>query len=157
MLSLDDWLAEFDVSEYHEVATSRLPEQAFAAALAMPVAPDRLVRTLLRLRGLGGRGTIEQAFERLGFAVLERTATGVVLGASGKPWRPSGGLAGFEDRRPGAVRIAFVLAAEPGRLWTETRVAAVDGAARRAFLRYWRLVGPCSALIRRRWLRASAR
>ncbi|MFN2629152.1 MAG: hypothetical protein ABR569_11000 [Gaiellaceae bacterium] len=157
MLSLDDWLAGFDASEYHEVATSRLPERASAAALAMPVAPNRLVRTLLRLRGLGRRGTIEQAIERLGFAVLERTATGAALSASGKPWRPSGGLAGFEDRRPGAVRIAFVLAAGSGRLWTETRVTAVDGAARPAFLRDRRPVGPCSAPIRRRWLRAAAR
>ena len=56
MLSLDDWLAEFDVSEYHERATSRPPEQAFAAALAMPIAPDGVVRALFRLRGLGGRG-----------------------------------------------------------------------------------------------------
>jgi hypothetical protein len=41
-------------------------------------------------------------------------------------------------------------------LTTETRIAAVDDAARRAFTWYWRIVGPFSALIRRRWLRAIA-
>jgi hypothetical protein len=41
-------------------------------------------------------------------------------------------------------------------LTTETRIAAVDDAARRAFMRYWRIVGPFSGLIRRRWLRAIA-
>jgi hypothetical protein len=41
-------------------------------------------------------------------------------------------------------------------LSTETRIAAVDEPARRAFRRYWRAVGP-SALIRRRWLRDAQR
>jgi hypothetical protein len=44
--------------------------------------------------------------------------------------------------------------ADGERLTTETRIAAVAAAAvaRRSFLRYWRFVGPFSALIRRRWL-----
>jgi hypothetical protein len=58
--------------------------------------------------------------------------------------------------------MAMDLRAEPlpggcSLLVTETRVAAVDEHARRAFLRYWRLVGPFSRLIRRRWLAAIAR
>ena len=39
-------------------------------------------------------------------------------------------------------------------LTTETRVQATDDGAQRSFGRYWRLVGPFSALIRRAWLRA---
>ncbi len=35
---------------------------------------------------------------------------------------------------------------------TETRVTCTDEAARRKFVRYWRIVGPGSALIRRRML-----
>jgi hypothetical protein len=42
-------------------------------------------------------------------------------------------------------------------LATETRVAALDDAARRSFARYWRLIRPFSGLIRRRWLLAGAR
>ena len=34
---------------------------------------------------------------------------------------------------------------------------AVDAAARRAFRRYWLVVGPFSGLVRRRWLLAAAR
>jgi len=33
------------------------------------------------------------------------------------------------------------------------RIQAVDDAARRAFARYWRVVGPFSGVIRRRWLK----
>jgi len=42
-------------------------------------------------------------------------------------------------------------------LTTETRVYATDAATRRAFARYWRVIYPGSALIRRMWLRAIAR
>jgi len=155
--SLDDWLADYDVVERHEAAAAGPPEHVLAAALAMPAAPDAVVRTLFRARGLPRAETLEQFFRRMRFEELERTPTALVLGSSGRPWRPRGGLRPFAEQRPGTVRMAFVLAAEPGRLWTETRVAAVDEAARRAFLRYWRVVGPCSALIRRRWLRAATR
>ena len=39
-------------------------------------------------------------------------------------------------------------------LTTETRVKLTDAEARRTFRRYWRVVMPGSALIRRAWLRA---
>jgi hypothetical protein len=42
-------------------------------------------------------------------------------------------------------------------LSTETRVFATDPAGRRRFARYWRVIYPGSAIIRRMWLRAIAR
>ena len=42
-------------------------------------------------------------------------------------------------------------------LSTETRIKATDGDARRSFGRYWRIIHPGSALIRRVWLRAVRR
>jgi hypothetical protein len=38
------------------------------------------------------------------------------------------------------------------RLRTETRVHIADPGARRQFARYWRVISPGSALIRRQWL-----
>jgi len=60
------------------------------------------------------------------------------------------------------VAIAFGIWAVPigaggTRLATETRVHAADSAARRRFQLYWLVVGPFSALIRRRWLAAARR
>jgi len=40
---------------------------------------------------------------------------------------------------------------------TETRIYATDASARRRFARYWRVIYPGSALIRRMWLRAVKR
>ena len=65
----------------------------------------------------------------------------------------------FADARCGTVRIATDLRATPVVggciLSTETRIVAVDDAARRAFRRYWVVVGPFSGLVRRRWLGAA--
>jgi hypothetical protein len=161
VLPLDDWLPEFDVRELHETWVAAPPETALAAALGVPVAPDALVRTLFRLRGLARGGTIESVLRGLAFAQLERTPTHLVLGAAGRPWTARGGLTAWETAGPGQVRMAFALWAEPAgegsRLATETRVLAHGNSARRAFRRYWLAVGPFSALIRRRWLRAAAR
>jgi len=43
------------------------------------------------------------------------------------------------------------------RLWTETRIVATDPTSRGRFARYWRLIHPGSALIRRMWLSAVRR
>ncbi len=130
-------------------------------ALALPIASDPIVRALLRLRGLGTGGTIGDALAGMRFEELARTPTEVVVGFSGRPWRPRGEVAPFADAEPGTVRVATDFRAEPAasgsRLTTETRIAAVDDEARRAFRRYWLVVRPCSGLIRRRWLRAIAR
>ena len=158
MGGLDDWLPEWDVRERHERAVAAPPERALAAALTAP--PDRLVSALVRARGMRP-ATLDGFFEAHGFEVLERTATSYVVGAVGTPWRPRARLARFGAARPASVRIAADLraraAAAGSILSTETRVAAVDAAARRRFRLYWLAIRPFSALIRRRWLRAAER
>jgi hypothetical protein len=159
--AIDRFLPTFDVSEVHGVDLQVRPDRAVEAALAAPAVPDAIVRLLFRVRGLSAVGSIEEAFTRMGFEVLERSPAEVVVGSSGTPWRPRGGTRSFSDAAPGTVRIAASFSAEPSaagcRLTTETRVAAADESARRAFRRYWRVVGPFSALIRRRWLAAVSR
>jgi hypothetical protein len=155
---IDAVLPSYDVHEVHSVLLPVAPEEALRLALALPVAPDRIVRALFRLRGLSTRGTIETLFPAVGFTELRRTPTEVVLGCAGRPWRPSGRLRPWRDAGPLDVRMAmdFRAVACPGgsSLTTETRVAASCESSRTAFRRYWRLVGPFSALIRRRWLHA---
>ena len=157
MPAIDHILPDYDVHEVHSVALALEPERAIAAAMSTPVAADPVVRALLRLRGLRGSGTIADSLARMGFEELARREGEVVLGASGTPWRPGGGIGRFADAAPGTVRIAVDFRADGAELTTETRVAAIDDTARRAFGRYWRLVGPFSALIRRRWLARIAR
>jgi hypothetical protein len=154
---LDQVLPTFDAREVHSIALPLPPREAIAAALDTPVAADPIVRALLLARGLRAGGTIGGSLHRIGLLELARTDAEIVLGGSGTPWRPRGGIHPFADARAGQVRIVVDFRADGERLTTETRVAAVDEAALRAFRRYWRVVGPFSAVIRRRWLRTIAR
>ena len=161
MPELDRLLPAWDWRERHELALPVTPEEAVTALLTLPAASDRVVRALFRLRGLRTGTTIEDAMARMGFQELHRSPTGVVVGAVGTPWRPSGTIRPFATDEPGTVRIAMDVRAEPAGegcvLSTETRIAATDDAARRAFGRYWLAVHPFSAVIRRRWLAAARR
>jgi hypothetical protein len=161
MHALDDVMPVWDWHERHERTVAVAPAEAVAAFLASPAAPDRAVRMLLRLRGLRTDATVEGSFHRMGFEVLHCAPAEVVVGASGTPWRAHGGIRPFDAGDPGTVRMATDIRAETAAggcvLSTETRIAALDGEARAAFARYWRLVGPFSAVIRRRWLRAAER
>ena|GEM_PF-6415985 len=142
MRTLDRYLPDFDVNEVHEIALEVPPEVALDRVLALSVTPDWLVRTLFRLRGLDGLDLPLERFaiEVLGLEMVERTSTTAV--AAGRLRRQ---------------RVAILFEAVPrpsggSRLITETRVADVD----LGFRMYWFVVGPFSALIRRRWLRAVA-
>jgi hypothetical protein len=159
---LDEFLPEYDARERHERRVAGTPELAVAAALGIPVAPDGLVRTLFRLRGLPGGGSVLGALRAIGLKPLVEEPDCVVLGAAGRPWSPRSPLTPFDKAGPGQVRLVFDITATAAGagmsvLATETRVAAMDAGARRAFRRYWLVVGPFSALIRRRWLAAAER
>lgn len=165
---LDPWLPRFSVREYHRQAVACSPARAIEETLRLPVAPDRVVRALLLMRGLGaGRETIGEFAGRGGFVVLERTATSFVFGLAGRiaggagPKRASTREEWMSWRAPG-VKIVADFRAWPGEggqgsvLATETRVQGLDRTSRALFRAYWLVVGPFSALIRRRWLRAVA-
>jgi hypothetical protein len=62
---------------------------------------------------------------------------------------------------PGNIKVAFnirVVDIKNGssRLSSETRIKCIDASARRHFSRYWRIIYPGSAIIRRVWLDAIA-
>jgi hypothetical protein len=138
---LDEWLPRYDHRERHQRVVASTPAEALASALATPVASDRVVSLLFRLRGMRpGRKTLEQLFAPPWAEVMERTETSFV--------------ARLNESR---VRVVFDLRARPvpagSLLSTETRVAG--GGWR--FRLYWPAVRPFSGLIRRRWLIAAAK
>ena len=166
MSGVESWLPRFDVRERHERVVAAEPERALAIALETPVCPDRIVRTLFRLRGLGGASTasIAEFASTRSFVALERTRTTYVFGAAvrlrGRP-RAAADPESWLAWGAQGIKIAADFRAEPaggGRslLSTETRVLALDRRSRLLFRLYWLGIGPFSALIRRRWLRAIA-
>jgi hypothetical protein len=167
-------LPEFDRNERHEIRVRGSIEQARKAAEEVTFSDIRGFQTLMTLRA-GKRvsaapGPVLATMTRPGgaFTLLAKTNDELVAGNIGKPWangRPAAVRNAEEFRSfvvAGYAKVAFNLRVEPAepgwcKVSTETRIHATDEAARKAFIRYWRVVYPGSALIRLMWLDAVQR
>ena len=176
---LDRYLPQYDVTETHAVIVEATTDATWHALRGGDLARSPVIRALLELRSLPNRiwqilngqpgaharppMTLDD-MARAGFVLLgERPGREIALGTVVQPWKAvtdnfphphvdAEGFAAFHS--PGFVKVAFNVRVEPygrGRslLTTETRTAATDAASLRRFSRYWLLVGPFSALIRR--------
>lgn len=183
MMRLDDILPAYDINEIHVAVIRGTPAQIFEAIKAVTPKEILLFRLLMGVRRLpghllgtrgnrvaSGRSLLAQFLEG-GFVILgETTERELVVGAVAQFWKPWGGevlkirtLAEFQAFcLPGYAKAAVNFSVEAdlaGRaiVRTETRVLATDPIARAKFARYWRLIHPGSAFIRRMWLRAIRR
>ena len=180
---LDALLPAYDAAERHSTDVHAPPARVYAAVRALDVRGSALIRALFLLRSLPalvthprrvwsarrdgnpGLGLTLDGLLRSGFVLLgERPEREIVLGLVGQFWRPAGGIVRVTAEewtaweRPGYAKAAWSFTLAPGpegavRLATETRVRCTDAESRRKFLRYWRVVGPFSGLVRREMLR----
>lgn len=175
-------LGDYRWSERHAVEIAAPPADVLAAVRALTAEEMPLVRALMALRTLPARlrghavrraGSARPVLEemgRSGFVALGETpGHELVVGIIGRFWQACPAHVAFDSPAafrafdaPGWAKAAMNFTVEPladgrTRLATETRIAATDPAASRRFGRYWRVVGPGSALIRRLWLRAVRR
>ena len=180
---LDRYLPRYDTTEVHAVVVDADLDTTWEAIRRGDLGRSRVVRVLLELRNLPNRLqrvrtgrpwgserpplTLDD-MARAGFILLgERPREEIVLGTVTQPWKavttenPPPRVKG--DRfavfdTAGYVKVAFNIRVEAystGRalITTETRTAATDPASRQRFTRYWLLISPFSALIRRLMLR----
>ena len=179
-MRLDEFLPSAEFGEAHAIWVAAPPERALEAVKAVEPRETALTRLLFavrvlpaRLAGKWKRPRGQSLYELLldqGFVTLaDEPGKELVLGVVGRFWSVRGAqprrLAGARDflafAEPGYAKAAMNFSAEPEgggtRLRTETRVVTTDAGSRRRFARYWRVVRPGSALIRRDWLRAAKR
>ena len=175
---IDEWMPAWDAVERHETRIRAPRELVWRTVRTLDFKRSPVVGALFALRSLPGLlsgrprpralGTTLDGLLRNGFVLLgERPGAELLLGVVGRFWRPTGDvlrLTADEVRafdRPGyAVGTWDFTLADDGdavRLATETRVRCTDEASRRRFRRYWTVVGPFSALIRREMLRSIRR
>src|SRR5215207_4620451 len=84
MAGVESWLPRFDVRERHAMELPVAPERALEIALALPAAPDWIVRLLIAGRGMAARREpIERFFLAHRFVELERGPREWVVGAVG--------------------------------------------------------------------------
>jgi hypothetical protein len=172
---LDGFMPLYDIVERHHVYVAAPAEITFGVARDLDLTDCALVNSIFRARELmlGAKpaptgvaeppGIVATAL-RLGWGVLSDAAgREIVLGAVTKPWEANPVFRDLLPRdfaafvEPGFVKIAFTLRADPlddgGSIFrTETRALATDVDARAKFRRYWALVSPGVALIRRAML-----
>jgi hypothetical protein len=172
---IDEWMPVWDVVERHETRIRAPREAVWQTVRTLDFTRSPIIGALFALRSLPGLlsgrarkralGTTMDGLLRNGFVLLgERPGEELLIGVVGRFWRPSGDivrLTADEVRafdRPGyAIGTWDFTLADDGdaiRLATETRVRCTDEASRRSFRRYWTVVGPFSALIRREMLRS---
>lgn len=179
---LDELMPCWQFGERHEIPVDAAPERALEAVERVTPGEMPLVRLLFAVRSVparvrGKRGLPARKNEPLlqqmldfGFVLLaEETHREVVFGGVGQMFEPSGGVTptirsareflAFEE--PGYAKVAMNfrvgLADVDNRMSTETRVLTTDSRARQKFGRYWLVIRPGSAAIRRSWLRAAKR
>jgi hypothetical protein len=173
---LDQLLPEYEFAERHATRVNAAPAAALAAVKAATPGEMPFVRGLFALRSgpalLTRRRVLPRAKDRplaeqmieFGFLPLVDNADELVLGFVGQPWKLAGGsmprlsVEGWDAfDQPGYAKAVMGFRAGDGILETSTRVHLTDGASRRRFAFYWRLIRPWSGLIRRSWLRAARR
>lgn len=174
---LESIMPAYDVQEVHSTHVDAQPANTFAAVLAVTPGETALARPLLWVRTLPARmrgaGRIDDALWNRPF--LSMPSTGIlgyvpdreiVVGLIGKFWQLRHGervavqsreqFMAFNGSGFAVSTLSFHVDAEGSgsRVTTITRVRTTDADSRRAFLRYWRVIGTGSAVLRRTWLRA---
>jgi hypothetical protein len=174
-MAIDEIVPSYQFGEAHEIRIAAPPDRVLAAAKAVTAREIRLFLLLTWLRSPrlsrsgqpsilhpGADQPLLEVALRSSFVLLREEpgreivfGTVVCCGLRAPPRSPEEFQA-LEGSLARAVMNFHVEDAGGGvtRLVTETRIAATDARAERVFARYWRLIYPGSALIRRMWLRA---
>jgi hypothetical protein len=175
---LDATLPRYHFSEHHERRIAAAPSEVWRALHEVTAADIRLFRTLTAIRRFGRSGpedilnapadrpildvALSTSFVRLAADTNREIVIGTTVIA------PSGAdVPGTPDEFRTLRTLGYAIAAmnfhiEPqpdgtSLLTTDTRVFATDPSTRRRFARYWSLIYPGSAIIRRQWLAAVAK
>jgi hypothetical protein len=170
---LDVFLPEYSFCEYHEVVINASPEKVKQALHTTAVADIPAILFLMKIRGIAKEKDLSDKVTNnppnsgtfstpdFNFIVVDSTEmiTVMVLKASAKTPPPvvSTKEQFLNFNEPGYVKVAVnfrIIPLENGLtlLSTETRNHGVTEKDRRVFGRYWRMIYPGSAIIRRVWL-----
>lgn len=174
---LESIMPVYDVQEVHSTHVDAPPANAFAAILSVTPGETALARPFMWVRTLparvSGGGRMDDAVWNRPFLSVPSTAIlgrvpdrEIVMGLIGKFWRlRDGERVAVQSReqfmafnRPGFAVSTLSFHVDPessgSRVTTITRVRTTDPDSRRTFLRYWRVIGTGSGVLRRTWLQA---
>ncbi len=177
---IDSFAPNPDAVETHSIAINASLEEVNSALWTADLGGSLIIKLLMGLRSLPEfilrRGCVPprkrvitlQTMIDSGFGLMANQPEEIVLGVTGKFWRPTVNISAFNredfDRPvpPGLAQAVWNFSIKEDQprgtiLSTETRVVCADDASRRKFRTYWFFVRPFSGLIRRLMLRAVRR
>jgi hypothetical protein len=170
-----------DAIETHKIEIAASREAVYQALWTTNLGGSPVIKGLMALRSLPGLllqpGRIRRPPQKITLQTIIETGFGrlaeepgreVVLGVTGRFWRPTSNIQPFNEEsflgpaRRGFARAVWNFAVQEGDrgqtiLSTETRVICGDAASRWKFRAYWLVVRPFSGLIRIIMLRAVRR
>ncbi len=158
---IDRFLPEYHFQSRHSISIQARPDRVYTKVRVLDLSQSRLIRWLLRLRGMPARASTLEGLLRLNFTVLgEVEDQELLLGIAGRFWRLRGDLRRIgpeqfrEFDREGFAKAVWSFSVAPESshrtlLSTETRIQCLDEVSRRRFARYWAVIGPFSGWIRR--------
>lgn len=176
--AIDRFLDNYNFHELHTTLVSAPPEAVYRAVQEVTAGEIRWLKPLMAIRSfpawlLRKRAPrpeavpiLEVATRASFFYLAREPPREIVVGTVGQFWRLAGGAApprpaspeafvSLDDPNFAKAVMSFTIE-DAGRgvtlLSTETRILAPEGAARRRFAAYWRLIYPGSSLIRVGWL-----
>ena len=175
---LDKFAPVWQFREIHSLEVDAAPARVYSAVKQVRADEITFFHTLTSIRrggreapeGLLNAGSREPLLDiatKSGFVMLaDDPARELVIGAVVVAPPGTGGTltpAVFQTTLPPGFALATMnfritpVGTDRSLVSTETRVYANDADSRRRFARYWRVIYPGSAIIRRMWLRAIAR
>jgi hypothetical protein len=169
---IDSFAPNPDAVEIHRIAIAAPPDVVYRALWTANLGRSPIIKVLLGLRSLPGfaahpcrslprnqKITLQTLIDADFGVLAEQPEKEIVLGVSGRFWRPTGNLSPFNRAdfdRPVPAGLAravwnFNIKGVNGQtiLSTETRVICGDSRSLRKFRVYWFFVRPFSGLIRR--------
>jgi hypothetical protein len=174
---IDSFAPNPDAVEVHSILINAPPDVVYQALWIADLGDSIAIKLLMLLRSapqILARGfrasphnqriTLQTLIDS-GFGLLaEKASEEILLGVTGKFWRPTGNLSPFNRSdfdlpvAAGFARGVWNFTTSEGHegqtiLRTETRVVCGDSASRRKFFAYWLVVRPFSGLIRQIMLR----
>lgn len=169
---IDSFAPKADATEIHRISIRASRQAVYSALWTADLGGSWVIKSLMFLRSMPAflarrfespprnqKITLQTLLDS-GFGLLaEEPTEEIVLGITGRFWRPAGNLSAFNRAdfdRPVPAGFArgiwnFSVNDEAqGRtiLQTETRVVCGDPTSRRKFLAYWLIIRPFSGLIR---------
>jgi len=169
---IDALLPDYSFGEYHEVVADASPEDVKRAFKTMAVSDVPVIRLLTKIRGIDDEKAVRYASKNtersdtfstpnFNFFVIDSTEMvtvmllNVSLSGTAPPVKTLEEFRAFH--KPGYIKVAINFRFIPQRngqtlVSTETRNEALTREDARIFARYWRVIYPGSAIIRRLWL-----